>query len=282
MKHYAAQNSAQASIGAILLDTGKIKASDAERIIALQKRNGLKFGEAAKTLGLIEEHDIQKALSNQFDFPFLTTGENGFGRELVAAYQPFSPQVEALRALRSQLMLRWVDEHKALAIIGSAREEGRSYIAANLAVVFSQLGESVLLIDADLRQPRQHTWFNLPGQYGLADILAGRADLSAIAKIPAFRDLSVLPAGTIAPNPVELLSRGFKPLLAALKNQFEVILIDTPAANHSIDNQVIAASCGGSLIVARHHMSKVNELKHLTHSLQESGSHVIGVVVNSF
>lgn len=282
MNHYAPKFPRQPSIGAILLDTGKINAGDAARIIELQKRNGLKFGEAARILGLVEEQDIQKALSNQFDFPFLTADEQGFSRELVAAYQPFSAQVEALRVVRSQLMLRWLSDHKAVAVTGSARQEGRSYIAANLAIVFSQLGERILLIDADLRQPRQHTLFNLSGQYGLSDILAGRSDLSAISRIPAFRDLSILPAGTIAPNPGELLSRGFKPLLAELKTQFEVILIDTPPANQAIDHQVIAASCGGGLIVARQHTGKINELKRLTHSLRETGSHVIGVVVNNF
>ncbi len=282
MNNYALKIPRQPSIGAILLDSGKINAGDAERILDLQKRNGLKFGEAAKKLGLIEEQDIQKALSNQFDFPFLSADENNFSRELTAAYQPFSDQVESLRAVRSQLMLRWLNDHKTLAICSSSRAEGRSYISANLAVVFSQLGERVLLIDADLRHPRQHSLFNLSGQFGLADILAGRADLSTISKIPAFRDLSILPAGTIAPNPVELLSRNLKALLEALKNQFEIILIDTPSADQGIDYQIISASCGGSLIIARQHVSKLNELKRLTHSLQETSNHVLGVVVNSF
>ncbi|MGC5317045.1 CpsD/CapB family tyrosine-protein kinase, partial [Escherichia coli] len=79
--------------------------------------------------------------------------------KVVAAYNPFSKQVEALRALRSQLMVRWFDidgKHKALSIVSPASGEGRSFIASNLAVVFSQLGERTLLIDADMRQPCQH------------------------------------------------------------------------------------------------------------------------------
>lgn len=282
MNNYPLNIPKQPSIGAILLDTGKINASDAEHILELQKRNGLKFGEAAKILGLVEDQDIQKALSSQFDFPFLSADENSFSHELIAAYQPFNIQVEALRALRSQLMLRWFNEHKTLAINSSARSEGRSYIAANLAVVFSQLGEKVLLIDADLRQPRQHRFFNVAVQYGLADILAGRSDLTTICKIPAFRNLSILPAGTIAPNPAELLSRSFRTLLDILRNQFEVILIDTPSADQAIDFHIISTICGGSLIIARQHFSKVNELNRLKHSLQETGNHVLGVVVSSF
>ena len=78
-----------ASMGALLLDAGKISASDAERIIALQKQKGMLFGDAAKALGLINDDDIQKALSYQFDFPFLTASEENFSQELVAAYQPY-------------------------------------------------------------------------------------------------------------------------------------------------------------------------------------------------
>lgn len=282
MNNYAQNSPRQPSIGAILLDTGKINAGDAERILELQKRNGLKFGEAAKLLGLIEDQDIHKALSSQFDFAILHGEEKNFSLELIAAYQPFHIQVEALRALRSQLILRWLNEHKTLTITSSARAEGRSYIAANLAVVFSQLGERVLLIDADLRHPRQQSLFNLSGRYGLSDVLAGRADLSVICKIPALRDLSVLPAGTIAPNPADLLSRSFRTLLDNLKNQFEVILIDTPSADQAIDYQIISTICGGSLIIARQHYSRVNELNRLTESLQVTGNHVLGVVVNSF
>ncbi|HEY8097249.1 MAG TPA: chain length determinant protein tyrosine kinase EpsG, partial [Methylobacter sp.] len=214
------------SMGALLLDAGKINASDAERIIILQKQKGMQFGDAAKALGLINDGDIQKALSHQFDFPFLTASEEHFSRELVAAYQPFSAQVEALRAVRGQLMLRWfIDVHKTLAVVSPSRGEGRSYMAANLAIVFSQLGERTLLIDADLRHSRQQALFKLQGGYGLSDVLAGRSDLTAVTRIPAFRDLSILPAGTVPPNPVELISRGLKNCLQQLQTQFDVILI---------------------------------------------------------
>ncbi len=272
-----------ASLGALLLDAGKISVSDAERIIAVQKQRGMRFGDAAKTLGLINDDDIQKALSHQFDFPFLAAGEENFSRELVAAYQPFSPQVEALRAVRGQLMLRWfIDVYKSLALTSSCRGEGRSHMAANLAIVFSQLGERTLLIDADLRQPRQHALFKLQGIYGLSDILAGRADLSVVTRIPAFRDLSILPAGTVPPNPVELISRGLKNCLQQLQTQFDVILIDTPSAEQGIDAQIIASHCGGALLVARQHKTRLNDLQQLKAALQETGSQCLGVVLTDF
>ena len=271
------------SMGALLLDAGKITAGDAARIIILQKQQGMHFGDAAKALGLINDGDIQKALSQQFDFPFLGASDEHFSRELVAAYQPFSPQVEALRAVRGQLMLRWFNNvHKTLAVVSPSRSEGRSYMAANLAIVFSQLGERTLLIDADLRNSRQQALFKLQGGYGLSDVLAERADLTSVTRIPAFRDLSILPAGTVPPNPVELISRGLKKCLKQLQAQFDVILIDTPAAEQGIDTQIIATHCGGTLLVARQHTSRLKELQRLKETLQDTGSQCFGAVLTDF
>ena len=274
---------ATASIGALLLGAGKINASDAERIIALQKQEGLRFGDAAKALGLINDDDIHKALSHQFDFPILTASDEHFSRELIAAYQPFSAQVEALRVVRHQLMLRWfVDVNKSLALVSPSRNEGRSYIAANLAIVFSQLGERTLLIDADFRQPRQHSLFKLTGGYGLSDVLAGRADLTVVTQPTAFRDLSVLPAGTVPPNPGELISRGLKNCLQQLQIQFDVILVDTPSAEQGIDAQIIAFLCGGALLVARQDKTRLTDLQLLNEALRDMGNHRLGAVLTDF
>lgn len=275
-----------ASIGAWLLDAGKIDAKDAERILALQKQQGIRFGDAAKALGLITDSDIQAALSHQFDFPILGDSDNYFSADLIAAYQPFSAQVEALRTVRWQLMLHWLAKGKAcktLAIVSPSRREGRSNIAANLAIVFSQLGERTLLIDGDLRQPSQHTLFKLNSGYGLADVLAGRAEcLSVVTKIPAFRDLSILPAGTIPPNPAELLSRGLKTCLQELAAKFDVILIDTSSAELGMDGRIIAANCGDVLVVARKNATKLDKVQLLKEALQSSGCDCVGSVLTDF
>jgi len=176
----------------------------------LQKEKSLLFGEAALSLGLVTEADIQQVLARQFDYPYLASGQGDFDPQLLSAYQPFSEQVEMFRAIRSQLMLRWfANGNKSLAIACVNPGEGASLFAANMAVVFSQLGERTLLVDANLRNPSQHKIFNLKGKLGLSDILAERADFEEISKISSFIDLSVLPAGTIPPNPQELLSRSF-------------------------------------------------------------------------
>jgi protein-tyrosine kinase len=272
-----------ASMGTLLLEAGKISASDVERIIALQIQEGLRFGDAAKVLGLINDDDIQKVLSHQFDFPFLTISEENFSSELIAAYQPFSAQVESLRDVRGQLMLRWFnDVHKTLALVSPSRNEGRSHMAANLAIVFSQLGERTLLIDANLRQPRQHALFKLQGDYGLSDVLSRRADLTVVTQSTVFRDLSVLPAGTVPPNPDELISRGLKNCLQQLQIQFDVILIDTPAAELGIGANIIALHCGGTLLVARKDKTRLNDLQLLKEALQDTGAQCLGAVITDF
>ena len=146
------------SIGAVLINAGRLTLEDAKSILRLQRENGLRFGDAATQLGLLTRADIEFALSRQFVYPYLLRGESKVREDVIAAYEPFSAQAEALRALRSQLMLRWFDNNparKALAIVSGERREGRSYIAANLAVVFSQLGQHTLLIDADMRNQCQ-------------------------------------------------------------------------------------------------------------------------------
>ena len=272
------------SIGAILVDAGRMSVEDAERALRLQKERGIRFGQAAVQLGLIDESDIQFALSHQFDYPCLLSDEKDISDEIIAAYKPFSPQVEALRAVRSQLMLRWFDEdseHKALAVVSPSAGEGRSYLAANLAVVCSQLGEHTLLIDADMRTPRQHELFKLENQVGLSSILAGRAEIGAVQRVKSLMDLSVLPAGPVPPNPQELLSRPmFARLLEECAREFDVVIIDTPAGNAFGEAQIIALRAGGALMVVRRNQTRVRPLQAFTQKLNDANVMVVGSVLN--
>lgn len=280
----AANPPREASIGRLLLDMGKIKPEDAERILRLQKDEGLRFGDAAQKLGLVDENDIRQALSLQFDYPYLQPGQGNFDPELVAAYQPFSAQVEGLRALRSQLMLRWFSEgYKALALVSANAGEGCSHLAANLAVVFSQLGEHTLLVDANLREPRQHKIFNLSESRGLSDILAGRADMGVITRVESFVDLSVLGAGTIPPNPQELLGRAsFTDFMNQAIGSYDVIIVDTAPAAYTSDAQSTTARCGGALLVSRLNHTKLADLGLVRDQIAVTGARVVGAVVNEF
>lgn len=270
------------SIGKILLDAGKIKPGDAERALRIAKEKSIRFGEACLQLNIVTQADIDSALSRQFDYPYLNPGEANLSKELVAAYHPFSEQVEALRALRTQLLLRWFNpDRRVLAIVSPSRGDGRSFLAANLAIVFSQLGERTLLIDADMRNPRQHEMLNISNQYGLSALLTGRVNGAAIERVNHFANLSVIPAGAMPPNPLELVSRPeFKDVLANESGLFDVVLIDTPAAETFSDAQAIAARAGGALIIARENRSRIQAVSRLSASIQSSHAEIVGCVLN--
>jgi protein-tyrosine kinase len=273
------------SIGAILVRAGRLTPENTERILRFQREQGLSFGEAGIKLGLLTQADIEFALSIQFNYPYLVRGESKVSEDLAAAYMRSGPHLEALRALRSQLMLRWFDDpdRKALAIISAERREGRSFIAANLSVMFSQLGERTLLIDADLHYPCQHALFGLDNGAGLSAVLSGRGGPELMQRIPGLPDLSILPAGVVPPNPIELLSQPMFPqLLKELRSEFDVILLDTPASASFADAQTIAARAGAALIVARKNASRKWRVRGVSDSVTHASVTILGSVLNDF
>ncbi len=264
------------------MEAGKITPENAERVLRMQKELGLRFGEAAQRLGLLTEMDIQQVLARQFDYPYLQRGETKFSPELIAAFQPFGPQVETLRAIRSQLMLRWFARgRKSLVIVSVNPDDGAALFAANLAVVFSQLGEQTLLVDANLRSPTHHETFALTGRQGLSDLLAGRGDLSAISRIESFVALSVLGAGTLPPNPQELLSRpAFAQLNSQLAEQNDIVLYSVPAYSMGADVMSVAARAGGVLLVVRKNQTGTDEIAAFSDQLERNGVEIVGCVLN--
>ncbi|MEO6362021.1 MAG: chain length determinant protein tyrosine kinase EpsG [Caldimonas sp.] len=278
---------AMRTLGAILVDSGQLTPEDAERVLHYQKENKLRFGEAAIRLGLMTEPDIQYALSRQFAYAYVrkVPGDSrSLSEELVAAYQPFSPRVEQLRAIRSQLMLRWFDraeERQVLTIVGAERGEGRTYLAANLAVVFSQLGERTLLVDADLRTPRQHFLFSLDNQFGLSTLLAGRLRDDAVVRIPDLPGLSVLPSGPTPPNPLELLNRlNLEEFMLGVRGMYDVVIVDTPAMSIGEDAAMIAVKTGAALAVARCGETRIAAFSDMVQGLMDAGVAIVGSVLN--
>lgn len=203
----------------------------------------------------------------------------------MAAYQPFSAQVESFRVLRSQLLFRWLSEgFKTISIVGANTAEGTSYVAANLAIVFSQLGKRTLLIDGNLRQPRLQKMFALKQNFGLSDILIDRTPRTELLNIiPDIPNLTVLGAGTLPPNPQELLSREvFLQLIKYASTVFDVIIIDSPAITEGSDAQIISSVTKGAVLVSRINSTTINDMRSLKVQIQGAGANVIGAVVNNF
>ena len=271
----------------ILVATGRLSAANAARISERQQQDNSQFGDAALALQLLTKEDIDFALSKQFDYAYLTEQDTSLSPALVAAYKPFSRTGENLRAVRSQLKLRWFNGdlmHKVLTVVSPSAGDGRSFIAANLAVVFAQKGQRTLLIDADLRAATgqgQHALFKLGKSAGLSGILADRAGLEAALSVPSLPGLAVLPAGAVPPNPQELLGRpSFSQLLLSACNQFDVVIIDTPAGADYADAEIIASRAGAAVMVARQNKTLVPAATQLARRLQDSGVALVGSVLN--
>jgi capsular exopolysaccharide synthesis family protein len=170
-----------------------------------------------------------------------------------------------------------------LAIVGAGRAEGGSYLAANLAIVFAQMGENTLLIDADMRSPRQHILFQLNNQLGFSSLLAGRSDVaSALHTIQFIPKLQVLTAGPIPPNPLELLNRdNLTELLEWAGRTYDIVLIDTSSASIGADAMIIAAKAGAAIAVARANGTKLASYLSMVEELKRSGIHLVGSVLNA-
>ena len=274
------------AIGAILVEQGRLTLDDVEEIQRYATANGLRFGDGALRLQKLSQQDVDLAIAQQFNYPILELGgRNGVSEELVAGYLPQSEMIEPLRALRSQITLRWVksQERNALAITSAGRGEGRTWLAANLAIVFAQLGRRTLIIDADMRNPRLHTLFNLENAVGLSALLTGRAGREIVTRIHPQLRLFVLPAGIVPPNPQELLGRPvFDLVLNLFADQYDLIIIDTPACTVASDAYILSSRAGTAVMVARRHHTNQTDLNSAMLNLMQTGVNVIGSVMTEF
>jgi protein-tyrosine kinase len=275
------------SIGAIISDTRNLSVEQVEQILVHQRDKGIRFGEAAIALGFASTDDVLFALAQQFHYPYAPEERRKISPELVTLNQPFSLQAESFRAIRSQMMMRVFQESEnarpALAVVSPDTGDGKTFFAANLAVALAQLGGRTLLVDADMRGPRQHEVFNLSNNAGLSGILSGRAESQVVQQVPGVPSLFVLPVGITPPNPVELVERpAFGLLIRELASKFDHVIVDTPALIYGSDATVIAARCGSAIVIARRNESRVGALQDLVAMLSGTPAKLAGVIMNDY
>ena len=272
------------TIGDILVSARRINANDARRIVATQLENHAPFGETGIQLGLITRDDVQYALSRQFSMPCLQEGDNSIDPEVIAAFHPGHQLVERLRNLRGQISLRALEAKPALrsiAIMGTEHGVGRSFIAANLATVFAQLGARTLLVDADLMQPRQHKLFRLHNRSGLSSILAGRAKLEVVCQVRGVPGFAVLPSGPLPPNPDDLIARPtLSQLLSRCEKDFDVVVIDTPAWRDGNSARMIAAAARSAILLVQEGKTGAADAREVGQELENVSAKLLGVVLN--
>lgn len=291
-------------MGRILLYSGKITQDELKAIMQTQQTRGLRFGDAAIALGLVTPDDIRAVLATQFAYPATPGIDSRLDKRLTTAFQPDSRHAEALRSLRSELLLRYFDGSHvgatmgststtqntspnlmsasplSLALVSAEDAVGTALMAANLAIAFAQLGIRTLLIDANLRQSQVHKLFGVSKrQLGLSDLVAGRASPQP-EQISELGSLWVLTAGTQAPNPQELLAhQQYRGRIQSAMEGFAVTLISTAPMNLTRDAQLVAATSGAALLVVREHQSRFKDVARMNRGLQELGVRVLGVAL---
>ena len=190
---------------------------------------------------------------------------------------------EGMRELRTNLEFLDVDNPpRSIVVTSAVPSEGKSTVAANLAATIAETGRKVVLIDGDLRRPTMAKTFGIPGEVGLTDLLAGRLDLEAV--LQPWRDgssLFLLPAGSIPPNPSELLgSSSFHELVAELINQSATVIIDSPPLLPVTDAAVLTARNDGALVVISAGRTSVDELTGALAALDKVKGKALGIVLN--
>jgi len=208
-----------------------------------------------------------------------------FSRNLVTLAAPLSAGAEAIRALRTHILSQHVHAgRRALAICGASAGVGCSFVAANLAVAFAQIGLKTLLIDADLREPSIDKLI-VPAAtpQGLAACLvASDSQVGDYIDEDILPNLSVMYAGAATPSAQELLGRDwFEEVMNLCLREFEITLIDTPPANTCSDGRRVSDIAGYSLIVARRNRSLVADLRTLVDQLTDDGVTVVGALMNA-
>jgi capsular exopolysaccharide synthesis family protein len=214
--------------------------------------------------------------------PHIPGGRSGPSRGLHASAEPMSECSEAYRAIRTAIYFGVAaNGAKTLLITSPTPGDGKTTLAANLAITMAQAGNRVLLVDADFRRPQQHRVFGVPSDRGLSDVLAGDVMLEQVMHATSVEGLSLLPCGTIPGNPSEILnSQAFADVLAGLGRKFDQVIIDSPPVLPVTDARILAASCDATLLALRAEKTGKTAATMSRDALQAVGARLAGVVLN--
>lgn len=202
-------------------------------------------------------------------------------RPLITFTKPKDPIAEAYRTLRTNIHFSAMDNpYRAIMLTSAGPGEGKSTTLANLGVAMAQAGNKVLIVDCDLRKPVQHKVFELSNIKGITNVLVDHVSIDEAIQSSRVPDLSILTSGPIPPNPSELLgSERMKGLIEELKDQFDLVLFDTPPVVAVTDAAVLAAQLDGIILVLRSGVAKIDMAKQAKELLEKANGKIIGTVL---
>lgn len=204
------------------------------------------------------------------------------GSHLLATVRPNDAAIESLRSLRTALQFAMLDAPNNIVLItGPTPNIGKSFSAANFAAVLAAAGQSVLLIDADMRKGHIHQFFGLVRGKGLSELITGSQSLSNVLRTAVSPGLDLITTGTMPPNPAELLmSPGTQELLRAMSLQYDYVIIDSPPVLAVSDTAIIAPLAGTKFMVVRADVSSLGEVQEAVKRIAQSGEIVNGIIFN--
>jgi capsular exopolysaccharide synthesis family protein len=199
---------------------------------------------------------------------------------LITLTSPRSPVSEAYRTLRTNLLFSGLDSPaRALAVTSPSPDEGKSTVVANLAVTMAQGGRSTILVDGDLRHPRQHEIWGVPNEAGLTTLVTGGARTPPLVDV-GVEGLQLLPSGPLPPNPADLLgSRRMEEVVAALRKKADVLLFDAPPVIAVTDSALLAANLDGVLLVVRAGHTRREHAERARDLLERLNIRIVGVAL---
>lgn len=275
-----------------------------EQINDLMKRLHVRFAEAALQSGAVSKQELDEAQE--------WMGKRGLGKpgglieemmrrtarkrdvilwehdqlepstDLILPHKPDHPYSETMRSLRTELLLRCKGSRGIITLLSPCAGDGRSRLAAELAIAFAQLERRTLLVDADLRNPSLHRFFATENEMGLAQALTtgGSHHFHGVKGLP---EMALITSGEVPQNPLELVSgRGFERAMREWRRNFEFVIVDTPPLSRYSDAVAIAAVTGNVLVLGRAETTAYKELHEVCRNLSAARCRILGAVVNKF
>lgn len=259
-----------------------ITPEDLARIRAHARSTNVTFQKAAMELDLASRDAIEELVLSQFDYPTLDPKGSGYSGKLTLAFEPLSAYGKAIRRLRSNLLRKIPGGRDAsIAVLGPARPEHVSSVAANLAIALSQLGQSALLVDSNLSNPVLADWFDQEAETGVVSALLNHMHPGeVISRLNGFQNLSLIPSGLVPPNPADAFNKhALTALNDHVRDHFDMRIYNTPPLSEITSAELVADVCGNAICVVEEGRSSYDQLNALVHTLRKQGTRVLGAIL---